>query len=78
MPLLAPPSDPQTPEAARPILRSLQQRMGVVLNFFRTLAYAPRVLQATLALDESLSHELEPKLRELAYIKTSQLNGCHY
>jgi alkylhydroperoxidase family enzyme len=78
MPLISPVSDAEAPEAARPIFQAIQAKLGRVLKFFRTLGYAPPVLQATLAMDAAIQHELDPKLRELAYLKTSQLNGCQY
>jgi alkylhydroperoxidase family enzyme len=78
MPLLNPPSDAQAPEAARPLFRSIQSAFGMVPNIFRTMGYAPAVLQATLALDQAIQHDLDPKLRELAYLQTSRLNNCEY
>src|SRR6185312_12523427 len=45
---------------------------------FRSMAHAPDVLQATLALNQAIQGDLDPKLRELAYLKTSQLNQCKY
>jgi alkylhydroperoxidase family enzyme len=50
----------------------------MVPNIFRTMGHAPEVLRATLALEQAITRDLAPKLRELAYLKTSQLNGCHY
>ena len=50
------------------------RRIGIV----RTMGHAPDVLEATLALNKAIQHELPGKLRELAYLKTSQLNGCDY
>jgi AhpD family alkylhydroperoxidase len=35
-------------------------------------------LQATLALNQAIQGELDPKLRELAYLKASQVNHCKY
>ena len=32
----------------------------------------------SLALSAATKHDLDAKLRELAFLKTSQLNGCHY
>lgn len=75
---LAPPTDAETPEAAKSIFKELQAKVGMVPNIFRTMGHAPDVLKATLALDQAILHDLDPKLRELAYLKTSQLNGCHY
>lgn len=78
MPHLAPPADAQAPEGARPILQTLQSKLGMVPNIFRTMGYAPDVLQATLALNQAIQKDLPPKLRELAYLKTSEINDCNY
>ena len=71
-------TDAAAPEAARPIFRNIQSKLGKVLNIFRTLGHAPRVLQATIDMDGAILEHLDPRLRELAYLRTSQLNGCHY
>ena len=78
MPYVLPATDAQAPEAARKIFQTLQSKMGRVLNFFRTLGHAPDVLQATIAFDQAIQRDLNPKLRELAYLKTSELNRCNY
>lgn len=78
MPLIAPLTDAQAPEAAKPVFQAVQAKLGKVLNIFRTLGHAPKVLESTLALDAAIKTDLDPKLRELAYLKTSQLNGCNY
>jgi alkylhydroperoxidase family enzyme len=78
MPHLAPVSDAQASDAAKNLLQNLQAKLGMVPNIFRTMAHAPDVLQATLALNQAIQKDLDPRLRELAYLKTSQLNGCHY
>ena len=78
MPLVPPLSDDQAPPAAKQQLQAIQAKFGMVPNIFRTMAHAPEVLQHTLGLDAAIGHDLDPKLRELAYLKTSQLNGCHY
>jgi len=57
----------------------MQHKIGVVPNVFRTMAHSPEMLQAFLALNATLAKtELDGKLRELAYMKCSQLNGCDY
>jgi alkylhydroperoxidase family enzyme len=78
MPHLAPVNDAQASDAAKTLFQTLQSKMGMVLNIFRTMAHAPEILQATLTFNQAIQKDLEPKLRELAYLKTSQLNGCHY
>jgi alkylhydroperoxidase family enzyme len=78
MPTLAPVDDAKAPEAARPIFQKIKGAFGRVLNIFRTMGYAPAVLEATIAMDQAIQHDLDPKLRELAYIRTSQINHCDY
>ncbi len=78
MPFVVPVSDAQASEAAKGIFQNLQAKMGRVLNIFRTLGHAPEILQATLAFNQAIQKELDPKLRELAYLKTTQINKCNY
>ena len=78
MALVAPLADAQASEAAKGIFQNLQSKMGKVLNIFRTLGHAPEILQATLAFNQGIQKDLDPKLRELAYLKTTQVNQCNY
>ncbi len=78
MPFVAPLADAQATGAAKEIFQTLQSKIGMVPNIWRTMGYAPDVLQATLSLDKAILRDLDPKLRELAYLKTSQINGCEY
>jgi alkylhydroperoxidase family enzyme len=78
MPHVAPLTDAQASEAVKGVFQNLQAKLGKVLNFFRTMAHAPEVLQATLALNQAIQKDLDPKLRELAYLKTTQVNNCNY
>ena len=78
MPYIAPLSDAQAPESVKGTFQALQSALGKVLNIFRTMAHAPEVLQPTLALNQAIKKDLDPKLRELAYLKTTQINQCEY
>ena len=78
MPHVAPLADAQAPDASKSLFQQIQAQFGMVPNIFRTMGHAPEVLRATLALEQAITRDLAPKLRELAYLKTSQLNGCHY
>ena len=78
MPQLPALTDAQASPAARNLFQNLQAHFGMVPNIFRTLGHAPDVLQATLAFDQAIGKDLDPRLRELAYLKTSQLNDCGY
>ncbi len=72
-------STEEAPDAVRSIFDGMQQKLGVVPNVFRTMAHSPEMLQAFLGLNATLAKtQLDGKLRELAYIKTSQLNDCEY
>jgi alkylhydroperoxidase family enzyme len=78
MPYVAPLQDSEAPEAARPLFQAIQSKLGKVLNIFRTMGHAPEVLQATLGMNQAIQSQLDPKLRELAYLKTTMLNHCEY
>lgn len=78
MPHIPPLGDEQAPQAAQPLLEGLQQKLGMVPNFYRTLAHKPDVLDAVLKLNSAIQDDLPDKLREMAYVKTSKVNGCDY
>jgi len=78
MPHIEPLSDDQATEAAKSQFETLQSALGMVPNIFRTMAHAPDVLAALLNLNNAIGQELPAKFRELAYLKTSLLNDCHY
>jgi uncharacterized peroxidase-related enzyme len=66
-------------EKVRPLLEDLQKKLGAVPNVFRAMAHSPELLEGFLALNKALPRtKLDGKLRELAYIKTSELNHCAY
>ena len=72
-------SKDQAAEKVRPDLRGSGRRLGAVPNVFRAMAHNPEMLEGFLALNAALRKtKLDGKLRELAYIKTSELNGCDY
>lgn len=75
---VAPLADAAAPDAAKSLFQAIQSKIGMVPNIFRAMGHAPDVLKATLDLDGAIRHDLDPKLRELAYLKTSRLNGCEY
>jgi uncharacterized peroxidase-related enzyme len=62
------------------IYDSLTKKFGRMPNIFANMAHRPAVLKNFLALYASVMNEgtVEPKLKELAYLKTSRLNGCEY
>ena len=53
--------------------------VGRVLNFHKVVAHSPRALQGYVALSVALKEmQLDRTLRELAYLRTAQLNRCQY
>ena len=78
MPHVPPLSDAQASDAAKTLFQGIQAKLAMVPNIFRTMGHAPPILKATLDLNGAIQQALDPKLRELAYLKTSQLNGCNY
>jgi uncharacterized peroxidase-related enzyme len=66
-------------ESVRPHFEKLASRGHEVPNFLRILAHSPGLLEGFLALNGALNRiELDPKLRELAYIRASEINSCGY
>ena len=62
---------------ARLALEQLGEKLGGVPNMYRTLAHAPSVLDAAVSMAQAIRGGLDPKLRELAYLKVTQLTDCH-
>ena len=62
------------------VYESLSATHGRVPNFFATLAHRPGALRAFLPLYATVMREgtVEARYKELAYLKTSMLNGCEY
>lgn len=66
-------------ESIRPHFERVESRGHDVPNFLRTLAHSPEVLESFIALNGALGRmSLDPKLRELAYIRASEANSCGY
>jgi alkylhydroperoxidase family enzyme len=56
-----------------------QRVVGQVLNFHKVVGHSPRALEGFVTLSVALKEmRLDRKLRELAYLRTAQLNGCQY
>lgn len=72
-------TDQEAGDKVKAVFEGMQKKLGAVPNVFRTMAHNPEMLEAFLALNATLPKtSLDGKLRELAYIKTSELNGCAY
>ncbi len=59
---------------------ALTKRLGKMPNFFATMAHRPDVLKKFLPLYSAIVNEgtVEPRFKELAYLKTAMTNGCEY
>jgi uncharacterized peroxidase-related enzyme len=66
-------------DKVKTVFEGIEKKSGAVPNVLRVMAHNPEMLEAFLALNATLPKtKLDGKLRELAYIKTSELNGCDY
>ncbi len=77
MPTLPPLGNDQMQSDARAVLEGLQARLGQVPNMYRTFAHAPKVLSAAVAMAQAIRSDLDPMVRELAYLKVTQMTDCH-
>jgi uncharacterized peroxidase-related enzyme len=66
-------------DKVKAVFEGMEKKIGAVPNIFRAMAHNPEMLETFLALNATLPKtQLDGKLRELAYIKTSELNDCDY
>ena len=72
--------DDEAPAVVRRIYESLQQRSGSVAPYFRVLAHKPDVLRAFNQLHAAVWGDgaLSAKLKHLAYLRVSVLDGCEF
>ena len=56
------------------------EKRGKVINFFKVLAYKPEILKTFMDFYQQVWREgkLPDVTKELAYLRTSILNGCTY
>ncbi len=67
------------PERLGAIYDELAARAGLVKNLYKALGHQPDLLESLLNLEKALeTTRLDPELRELAILATSELNGCNY
>ena len=72
-------TDPQDPRVEK-IYTQIRQAFGRVPNVLGTFANHGAIFVGIRELIRALFMEaaLDPRLRELAYLRTSMLNECHY
>lgn len=67
------------PEAARPLLRAVEAKLGSVPNLFRTVAHSPAALDGYLSLSGALGKgRLPAATRERIALAVAEANGCGY
>ena len=59
---------------------ALTKKLGKMPNFFATMAHRPDVLAKFAGFYGAVMEggTVEPRYKELAYLKTAQINGCEY
>ena len=62
------------------ILAQVTQKSGKIANIWKLWAHSPLTLETFMTFYKALmmKSSLDAKLRELAYVKTSQINDCPY
>ena len=78
MPHVAPLKIENAPEKSQPILKAIREKFGSSMNIFNTAAYQPDILGGMTQINDGIRNDLPDKLRELVYVKASQLNQCDY
>ncbi len=67
-------------ESVRPIFEGMEKKAGRVINMYKVMAHKPNVLAPFLEFYKQVwaPGALDPKIKELAYLRTSIMNGCTY
>lgn len=80
MPVIHPVSKDKASLEIHGIYDTLGQKFGKMPNLFGLMAHRPNVLKTFLPFYNAVLAEgtVEPKLKELAYLKASMINGCEY
>ena len=67
-------------EAVRPIYEGIEKKSGRVNNMLKVMAHKPNVLGPFLEFYKQVwaPGALDPKIKELAYLRASIMNGCLY
>jgi uncharacterized peroxidase-related enzyme len=70
----------QAAESVRPIYEGIEKKTGRVNNMLKVMAHKPNILGPFLDFYKQVwvSGALDPKIKELVYLRTSLMNGCTY
>lgn len=79
-PIVTPLSKENAAPSVQPIFDRLTQAFGHMPSFFATMARVPEALEHFMPLYSAVINKgtVEAKYKELAYLKTAQINGCEY
>lgn len=77
---IAPLEKNQAGESVHSLYDSLSKKSGRVINFLKMIAHKPNVLGPYVEFYAQVwaPGALSPKIKELAYLRTSLMNGCEY
>lgn len=69
----------EAPDKVQQIYEGVESQFGMVLNIIKTLGHSPSGLETVLGIvGMAEDFKLEPKFAELAYLKATEINECHY
>ena len=79
-PLISAPTKEEAAASVHPIFDRLTGAFGHMPGFFATMARVPEALEHFMPLYGAVINKgkVEAKYKELAYLKTAQINGCEY
>ncbi len=79
-PAISPLSKDQAAPSIQPIFDKLAHVFGHMPSFFATMARSPQALEHFMPLYSAVIDKgtVDPKLKDLAYLKTALINGCEY
>lgn len=79
-PRLKPLGTEESDPSIRPDLEALERARGKVPNLFATLARRPGTMRAAAALlrEVTAPGEVSVRLKEMAAVRVSRINGCDY
>ncbi|MGI8962588.1 MAG: carboxymuconolactone decarboxylase family protein [Bryobacteraceae bacterium] len=63
-----------------PLYEKLSEKFGMVPGIFGVMAHRPGALLGMAGINNAVMEKgtIEPRYRELAYLKASTVNGCEY
>jgi alkylhydroperoxidase family enzyme len=80
VPPVNPISNENSSDELREAYNSLAKKFGRIPNFLAVMAHRPSILKNFMPHHSGVMAEgtVEPRYKELAYLKVSMLNGCEY